>query len=319
LRLPAGGSYMGGRFLHVVLMPDDGGAVRNFRITATALRAVILGLIALVLALSTSLTLHLRTFREAQLLRSLQTENTALRERLGDLAKITTELEKGMEWTGDREREARLLAGLDPVDDETRRLGIGGPFLEVEPVDGISSSELRAQLRQQEVRLDALQRKLSFQKESFKEVLQTMEAGREKLARTPTICPVRSGYTLSSGFGHRTDPFTGRMGMHTGLDLRAAPGTPVVTTANGTVRFVGYNGDYGLTVRVDHGDGISTVYCHLSSSSVREGQKVSRGDRIGGVGVSGRSTGPHLHYEVHTREQPVDPRRFILTLTEIVD
>ncbi len=138
-----------------------------------------------------------------------------------------------MEWTSQREREARLLAGLDPVDDDTRRLGVGGPYLQIEPAKEISSSELREQLRQQELRLDALQRKLSFQKDSFTEVLQTMEAGREKLSRTPTICPVRSGYTLSSTFGHRTDPFTGRMGLHNGLDLRAAPGTAVVTTANG--------------------------------------------------------------------------------------
>lgn len=318
---PIGWGYfsMGGRFLHVVLMPEDGGAVRNFRITAGALRAVILSLIALVLALGTSLTLHLRTFREAQLLRSLQTENLALRERLDDMGRLTTELEKGMAWTSEREREARLLAGLDPVDDETRRLGIGGPFMEVEPAKGISSSELRQQLREQEGRLDALQRKLTFQKQSFTEVLKTMESSREKLARTPTICPVRSGYTLSSGFGHRTDPFTGRMGLHNGLDLRAAPGTAVVATADGEVSFVGHNGDYGLTVRIDHGDGISTVYCHLGSASVRAGEAVKRGARIGGVGMSGRTTGPHLHYEVLTHEQPVDPRRFILMLAEIVE
>lgn len=310
---------MGGRFLHVVLMPEDGGAVRNFRITALALRAVILGLIALVLALGTSLTFHLRTFREAEMLRQLQTENLALRGRLDEMGRITHDLEEGMEWASQREREARLLAGLDPVDDETRQLGIGGPYLQVEPANGISSAELREQLRQQELRLDALQRTLSFQKESFTEVLQTMEAGREKLGRTPTICPVRSGYTLSSGFGHRSDPFTGRTGFHNGLDLRAAPGTAVVTTANGVVRFVGHNGDYGLSVRVDHGDGISTVYCHLASAAVREGEQVSRGEVIGAVGMSGRSTGPHLHYQVLSHEQPVDPRRFILTLAEIVD
>ncbi len=193
------------------------------------------------------------------------------------------------------------------------------PISRLNPPERSHPRSSREQLRQQELRLDALQRKLSFQKESFTEVLQTMEAGREKLSRTPTICPVRSGYTLSSTFGHRTDPFTGRMGLHNGLDLRAAPGTAVVTTANGDVRFVGYNGDYGLTVRIDHGDGISTVYCHLASASVREGEKVSRGDRIGAVGVSGRSTGPHLHYEILSREQPTDPRKYILTLAEIVE
>ncbi len=309
---------MGGRFLHIVLMPEDGGAVRNFRFTAGVLRATILGLIGLVVALGASLTLHVRTFREAHELVSLKAENVALREQIADFREAAAELESNVAWVGQREREARLLAGLDPVDDETRRLGIGGPMLQIEP-SGSIKGDLRGDLRDQESRLEKLRRDLAFQKQSLSEVLTTLQSNKEKLARTPTICPVRSGYSLSSGFGARTDPFTGRWGQHNGTDFRAAPGTPVLSTADGVVRFVGLNGDFGLCVQIDHGDGLETSYCHLASTSVRPGQRLKRGERIGSVGNSGRSTGSHLHYEVLLHGRPVDPGRYILSLSAIVD
>jgi len=309
---------MGGRFLHIVLMPEDGGTVRNFRITARGLRAVILSLIGLVLALGTSLTFHLRTFSDAQQLRTLRAENHALQDRVDEMDSAILEITRDVERSGQREREARLLAGLDPVDEETRRLGIGGPFLQVEPASGIASEDLRDKLRDQQSRLDGIKRQLAFQKSSFAEVLNTLESSREKLGRTPTICPVRGVYTLSSGFGVRNDPFTGRSGQHNGIDFRAARGTPIVASANGTVSSVSFNGAYGLTVQIDHGDGIETVYSHLASASVREGEKVVRSQRIGAVGASGRTTGSHLHYEVWERGRPVDPSRYILTQTAIV-
>jgi murein DD-endopeptidase MepM/ murein hydrolase activator NlpD len=93
----------------------------------------------------------------------------------------------------------------------------------------------------------------------------------------------------------------------------------VIGTADGTVSFVGPNGDYGLTVQVDHGDGLTTVFCHLDSALVRVGDPVRRGTSVGTVGNTGRTTGPHLHYEVWLAGRPVDPSRYILTLTAIVD
>jgi murein DD-endopeptidase MepM/ murein hydrolase activator NlpD len=128
-----------------------------------------------------------------------------------------------------------------------------------------------------------------------------------------------SGYSITSGFGMRRDPFTGRRARHNGLDFSAVPGTPVIATADGKVRFVGHNGDFGLTVEISHGDGIETVYCHLKGANVKADQKVRRGEQIGSVGNSGRSTGPHLHYEVHRNGQPLNPRKHILTPTVIVD
>lgn len=310
---------MARRFLHVVLMPEDGGSVRNFRITSRALRGALIGLICLVAALGASILFHIRTFRDAAQMSSLRAENHALHSQLTEFSAVAEQLERGMREAEQRERDARILAGLDPVDDETRRLGIGGPQLAIDPPQTIRSARLREDLQEQSRRLDAMQRQLEFQHRSYAEVLTTLQGQKERLARTPTISPIRSGYTLSSGFGPRHDPFTGRSGWHNGLDFRAAPGTAVLATADGTVSFVGFNGDFGLTVQIAHGGDLETSYCHLASAAVRPGQAVKRGARIGGVGNSGRSTGPHLHYEVWKSGRPVNPSGYILTPQIIVD
>jgi murein DD-endopeptidase MepM/ murein hydrolase activator NlpD len=232
---------------------------------------------------------------------------------------VTEELAQGIAWAGEAEKEARLLAGLEPLDDETRRLGIGGPVHHMDPPDAIPAGELRDELQGVRHRLDDLKRQVSFQKHSYATALTTMRDCRDKLSCIPTVSPIRSGYSFTSGFGMRRDPFTGRRSMHNGLDLSAVPGTPVITTADGTARFVGYNGDFGLTVKIGHGDGMETVYCHLKTADVKADQKLQRGDRVGTVGSSGRSTGPHLHYEVHKNGHPLNPRKYILTPTVIVD
>ena len=136
-----------------------------------------------------------------------------------------------------------------------------------------------------------------------------------RLSRTLGSVPVRrpldGEVDPSSGFGVRADPFTGSPAMHTGLDMLADPGDPVRATADGTVKAAGWSGGYGRVVDVDHGNGLSTRYAHLSSVDVRVGQAVRIGQIVGKVGSSGRSTGPHLHYETRVRGEPVDPQKFL--------
>lgn len=209
--------------------------------------------------------------------------------------------------------------GLDPVDDETRRLGVGGPLLRDDPPPAVRDEDLRALLRDEGLRLDNLVRQVRFQKASYSEVLANLQDRKEELAHIPTISPILNGYSVSSGFGPRRDPFTGRRAQHNGIDFRAVSGTPVMATADGTVSFVGRNGDFGLTIEIKHGGGIETAFCHLKSTSVRAGQEVTRGERIGKVGNSGRSTGSHLHYEVRVDGRPVNPAKYLLTPSVIVD
>jgi murein DD-endopeptidase MepM/ murein hydrolase activator NlpD len=137
----------------------------------------------------------------------------------------------------------------------------------------------------------------------------------DRLTRTLLAVPIRKPVfgtmETTSGFGVRNDPFLRSPAMHTGLDLRGSTGDPVRATAGGTVTSTGWNGGYGRMVEIDHGNGISTRYAHLSSAEVKEGQVVRAGHIIGRVGSTGRSTGPHLHYETRIDGEAVDPQKFL--------
>jgi len=131
------------------------------------------------------------------------------------------------------------------------------------------------------------------------------------LAVVPVRRPVMGEMELGSGFGMRIDPFIRAPAMHTGVDLRADAGDPVRATAEGTVTVAGWNGGYGKMVEIDHGHGLATRYGHLSAIDVRIGQRVRVGQILGKVGSTGRSTGPHLHYETRVDGEAVDPQKFL--------
>ena len=127
----------------------------------------------------------------------------------------------------------------------------------------------------------------------------------------PFAEPVNANVRFTSGFGQRRDPKTGRTRMHNGVDFAGPRGTTILATAEGVVTHAGWQGGYGNTVTIRHAFGIETLYAHLHSINVRKGQRVSRGDRIGGMGTTGRSTGVHLHYEVRLGGRPIDPMTYI--------
>lgn len=152
-----------------------------------------------------------------------------------------------------------------------------------------------------------------FEQQLYRVNVSRAEAERlsRTLARVPFRSPVLGEIELSSGFGVRSDPFLGRPAMHTGLDFRASTGDPVRVTANGRVVSAGWMGGYGRMVEVDHGNGLATRYGHMSRIRVRVGDLVHIGQVVGDVGSTGRSTGPHLHYETRINGEAVDPQRFL--------
>ena len=140
--------------------------------------------------------------------------------------------------------------------------------------------------------------------------LERMAALEKGLARIPNTLPASLEY-ISSGFGYRSDPFTGGAAFHAGLDFRGPVGAPIYAAAAGTVSFVGQRQGYGNVVEVSHGNGLMTRYAHMSRTEARVGQKVEAGGEIGKIGNTGRSTGPHLHFEVRINDRPVNPRPFL--------
>lgn len=137
-----------------------------------------------------------------------------------------------------------------------------------------------------------------------------LRENNDALLSTPSIWPAE-GY-LTSGFGGRSSPFTGRGQAHKGIDIANRPGTPVWAPARAAVTFAGMDGAYGLCIILDHGNNLTTRYAHLQRIHVKERQFIQRGESIGAIGSTGRTTGPHLHYEVHVGGVPVDPMRYIL-------
>jgi murein DD-endopeptidase MepM/ murein hydrolase activator NlpD len=159
-------------------------------------------------------------------------------------------------------------------------------------------------------RVDSAELHAGLQKQSFEKLLQKLNAKRSLLAATPSIRPLDGWKT--SGFGYRISPFTNRKELHKGLDIAAPKGRPIIAPADGRVTYAGRNGSYGYMVAIKHGYGIVTRYGHLSKMLKKKGEKVERGEVIALVGSTGRSTGPHLHYEVRLNGVPVNPEKYIL-------
>jgi murein DD-endopeptidase MepM/ murein hydrolase activator NlpD len=138
------------------------------------------------------------------------------------------------------------------------------------------------------------------------------------LAGIPNTLPASMDY-ISSGFGYRSDPFSGEGAFHAGLDFKGPFGAPIYAAAKGTVRFVGQKQGYGNCVEIDHGNGLMTRYAHMSGFRAEVGKAVKAGDVLGAIGSTGRSTGPHLHFEVRINDRPVDPRPFLEAAPDVLE
>ena len=199
----------------------------------------------------------------------------------------------------------RVMLQADPIADPVRRASYGGTNRYEELMD-LANADLVVNTTQ---KMDMLDRQLYIQSQSFDEVVKLCKENDEKLKCIPAIQPVANKdlkYT-ASGYGLRIDPIYNTTKFHEGMDFSANIGTPVYATGNGVVTKAGWQSGYGKIIKIDHGYGYETWYAHLNDMDVRVGQKVVRGQVIGEVGNTGKSTGPHLHYEVHVKGRVVNP------------
>ena len=199
------------------------------------------------------------------------------------------------------ERVAKL-AGIRPEEFNFRDLpGLGG----IESADSraLSMSELSDQV-------ERIARSVESRADYLDVVESELMSAQVRTALLPQNTPVTAGF-IGSGFGRRLDPFSGQMAMHAGLDFAAPVGTPILAAAGGVVSVAEFNPAYGNMVVIDHGNGLQTLYAHASKLEVRPGEIVRKGQQIARVGSTGRSTGAHLHFEVHVNGTPQNPARFL--------
>ena len=204
----------------------------------------------------------------------------------------------------------RSIFGMNDIPSEVRNAGFGG-VNRYAHYDDVDPNGL---LKKTAVRIDVLTKKTFVQSKSFDEVAQLSRRAGEMASCIPAIPPMNPDpkkYRFTSQFGYRRDPFTGRSKRHTGVDFAMKPGNPIYSTGDGVVESVKFElFGYGNQVVIDHGFGYKTRYAHLKSVGVAEGMKVKRGECIGLSGNSGRSSGPHLHYEVLYRGSHVNPANY---------
>jgi murein DD-endopeptidase MepM/ murein hydrolase activator NlpD len=279
-------------------------SIRIHRLLAMTCAAVVLALFVI----SVSLIVKYAGYEhDSARLAALERENRDLRERISGFQHKIDQLERRMAVNFEQQNHARLLASLEPISPDVWDVGVGGP----EP---LAQSDIRAgghAAMRLEGELDKLVRQSQLQFNSYREIVDILEKKKKIRDSTPSVRPLKGGY-LSSRFGRRMDPFTGRISYHRGIDYHARTGTPVMSTADGIVTMAKKKGSFGLAIEVNHGNGFKTRYAHLSKMLVKRGQRVKRGDIIGLVGNTGLSTGSHLHYEVIFRKVHRNPIQYII-------
>jgi murein DD-endopeptidase MepM/ murein hydrolase activator NlpD len=208
------------------------------------------------------------------------------------------------------EKKIRIIANIDNPAEKDNLFGVGGSIPEdIDPKLPLTEKH-NSLIREMHEQARELNLASVSQEKVFESLVNDLKRKRNLLSSTPSIWPTKGW--LSSGFGYRISPFTGLREFHKGFDISSREGTKIIATADGVVTFAGKNGLYGNMIKIDHGHGMMTRYGHLEKMLKKRGDAVKRGDVIGLMGNTGRSTGPHVHYEVFLNGLPVNPQKYIL-------
>lgn len=245
-------------------------------------------------------------------------ESRARAEYDKTISAITAELQQLYEM----ETKARSITGMAPRKAKPAEVsaakGDAGKGGGVGSMGGVSLASVSSMARPPQViygmsrpPADLIIQEIRVRQNSLGELVKAMEIEQDRVSRMPSIWPLFGGAgVITSDFGYRVDPINRRIRFHEGVDISAKAGTKIRATARGKVIFSGWDGDYGNLVKIDHGNGVQTWYAHMSARDVQTGETVDREQLVGRVGSTGRSTGNHLHYEVHVNGKPVDGQKY---------
>lgn len=304
------------RQLTVLVVGQHAEAIRRFHLSRRLMFQVMVAASGLALGALVWFGHYLALLPEWSENRALRAENAELRDLMGEakdrLAAIAAAVDRVERY------DQKLRTAVTHNESPERALAIGpiaGPAAGLEGTAAAPAAETPVPAAQENIaalpaRLRALGAEAEVQERSLRELQEYFDDRQSLLASTPSIWPT-NGW-LTSEFGVRLDPVSADRKMHEGLDIATQFGQPVVAPSDGTVVFRGWEGGYGNVLVIDHGYGVKTRYGHLSQILVNLGDRVKRGMRVAAVGNTGKSTGPHLHYEVRANGVPENPRKFIL-------
>ncbi len=310
---------MSNRTFTFIIVPERSSKVRRVQIPRHRLFQLALGGVLLV-GFALFMAVHyFFVLDQASKNGVLKDENVRLKAQLRlvqeEIARIDSTLQR-------IDQLSAKIRAITELNDPERNLAIG-PLTDTSPTpqvlyaqderidDEDEQLDSKLAMRLIDSKLDALEGEALEQENSLRELQEIFSDDKALLTATPSIRPTKSKL-LTSTFGMRTDPYTNRRVMHKGIDFAADHGSDVLAPADGVVVFVGYRGEYGKTVVIDHGYGLQTHFAHLSNYKVEVAERIKRGQIIAAVGKTGRTTGVHLHYEVRLNGIPQDPEKFIL-------
>jgi murein DD-endopeptidase MepM/ murein hydrolase activator NlpD len=311
------------RFYTVMIIPERSSRVKKWVIPVRAVRWATLLLVVLVITGFVTSIMTLRYLAKRGEFEQAILKNGYLEGQLHLLANKIDTADATVVRVQNFEQKLRVLARVDrpetpggfgPISNAEEAALLnqetdGGTLVaSLGPKD--APPEYSSRIRSLELTIDSLTRRASLQEQSLQELYELLKDQESLLSSTPSIWPSRGWIT--SGFGYRVSPFTGEKQLHEGIDISAPSGTKVFAPADGVVTNTSTEEGYGKVVAINHGYGIVTRYAHNSEIKVKVGQRVRRGEQISTIGNTGRSTGPHVHYEVRVNGIPVNPMRYVL-------
>lgn len=300
---------MKNRFFTILFLPSHPSGVKKLTLSEFLIKSIAISALILVITTSVVFLDYINVKKKEIDLTSLREKTKVQNVQLQTFADKINDMETELARLRSLDTKIRVLTNTkteEPEGGNRRRLTLGG---QGGPEPRQLSFQDESSLVEMINRLDSMNKEIKSQEKTLHELHASIQDEESILVSTPSIWPV-NGY-VSSGFGYRESPFGGNYEFHDGLDISAPSGTPVMAAADGIVTCAGRFGDTGNTVMISHGYGYDTGYCHLSSITAKVGERVLRGQEIGLVGSTGRSTGPHLHYMVKVGGAKVNPRSYL--------
>lgn len=296
-------------FYTLLILPKKHSSAKKINLSSTLVKGALLFVTGLVLFMMYFAYDYIHIRREQAELNRLKLQTVEQRKQIDGLAAKVDRFSSKMEELKQFDRKIRILANVVTGRDKEQLLGTGGPVGEESRIRTRIADDEKALIAGTDRKVDKLMDEVLARQKSFANLLALLKEKKSIMAANPSLWPVRGWVT--SEFGRRLSPFGGEREFHKGIDIATRYGQAIQAPADGVIAEVTYSNDGGRMISIDHGHGITTNYAHLSKAFVRLGAAVRKGERIGQVGNTGRSTGSHLHYSVMLNGVAVNPRKYL--------